>query len=155
LPNFYRGKVRDNYDLPDGRRIHCPDRVSAFDQNLAVIPFKGQMLTQIARFGSTPRATPPQPRDQYPDPNVLVRAAHDAGRDRGARLSPRHHLDRSRRYKKGERTLYGIVFPDGPRDNQKLPQTVLTPTTAAAHGAHDEPLSGEDASRAPCRRRRR
>ena len=51
LPNHYRGKVRDNYDLPDGRRlIIATDRLSAFDRNIAAIPFKGQVLTQIARF---------------------------------------------------------------------------------------------------------
>ena len=51
LPNHYRGKVRDNYDLPDGRRIIiATDRLSAFDRIIAAIPLKGQVLTQIARF---------------------------------------------------------------------------------------------------------
>ena len=51
LPKHYRGKVRDNYDLPDGRRvIIASDRLSAFDIILAAIPFKGQVLTQTARF---------------------------------------------------------------------------------------------------------
>ena len=51
LPNHYRGKVRDNYDLPDGRRIIiASDRISAFDRNLAAIPLKGQVLTQTAKF---------------------------------------------------------------------------------------------------------
>ena len=51
LPNHYRGKVRDNYDLPDGRRIIiASDRLSAFDRIITSIPFKGQVLTQIARF---------------------------------------------------------------------------------------------------------
>ena len=51
LPNHYRGKVRDNYDLPDGRRIIiASDRISAFDLILAAIPYKGQVLTQTARF---------------------------------------------------------------------------------------------------------
>ena len=51
LPSHYRGKVRDNYDLPDGRRIIiASDRLSAFDRILAAIPHKGQVLTQTARF---------------------------------------------------------------------------------------------------------
>ena len=51
LPNHYRGKVRDNYDLPDGRRIIiATDRLSAFDRIITAIPFKGLVLTQIARF---------------------------------------------------------------------------------------------------------
>ena len=51
LPNYYRGKVRENYDLPDGRRILVStDRQSAFDQVLAAVPFKGQVLTETARF---------------------------------------------------------------------------------------------------------
>ena len=51
LPNHYRGKVRDNYDLPDGRRILvASDRLSAFDIILTALPFKGEVLTQTARF---------------------------------------------------------------------------------------------------------
>ena len=51
LPNHYRGKVRDNYDLPDGRRvIVASDRLSAFDRNLCAVPCKGQVLTQTARY---------------------------------------------------------------------------------------------------------
>ena len=51
LPGLYRGKVRDNYDLADGRRvIIASDRLSAFDKVLAAIPFKGQVLTQTAKF---------------------------------------------------------------------------------------------------------
>ena len=74
LPGRYRGKVRDNYDLPDGRRIIvASDRISAFDRILAAIPWKGMVLTQTARFWF--EAT----RDicanhvlDYPDPNVVV-----------------------------------------------------------------------------------
>ena len=53
LPNHYQGKVRDNYDLPDGRRIIiASDRISAFDRILAAIPFKGQVLTRPRASGS-------------------------------------------------------------------------------------------------------
>src|ERR1700751_4813080 len=74
LPNHYRGKVRDNYDLPDGRRIIiATDRLSAFDQILTAIPLKGQVLTQTARFWfETTRDLCPNHVLEYPDPNVLV-----------------------------------------------------------------------------------
>ena len=71
LPNHYRGKVRDNYDLADGRRIIiATDRLSAFDRILTTIPCKGQVLTQIARlwFDATRDVCPNHVID-YPDPN--------------------------------------------------------------------------------------
>src|SRR5215831_353814 len=74
LPNHYRGKVRDNYDLPDGRRIIITtDRLSAFDRILTAIPFKGQVLTQIARYWFDQTGDlGPNHVIEYPDPNVLV-----------------------------------------------------------------------------------
>src|SRR3954462_10616557 len=74
LPNHYRGKVRENYDLPDGRRIIiATDRLSAFDQILTVVPPKGQVLTQAARYWF--EVTGDLSRNHvigYPDPNVVV-----------------------------------------------------------------------------------
>ena len=74
LPNHYRGKVRDNYDLPDGRRIIiATDRLSAFDRILTAVPFKGEALTQIARFWFEKTADIcPNHVIDYPDPNVVV-----------------------------------------------------------------------------------
>ena len=74
LPNHSRGKVRDNYDLPDGRRIiAASDRLSAFDRILTTIPLKGQALTQIARFWFDATADLcPNHIEVYPDPNVAV-----------------------------------------------------------------------------------
>src|ERR1700749_2503920 len=74
LPNYYRGKVRENYDLPDGRRILIStDRQSAFDPVLAAVPFKGQVLTQTARFWfeATADICPNHGLD-YPDPNLVI-----------------------------------------------------------------------------------
>src|SRR5580692_3294573 len=74
FPNHYRGKVRDNYDLPDGRRIIiASDRLSAFDRVLAAIPHKGQVLTQTARywFEKTSDICPNHVLE-YPDPNVVI-----------------------------------------------------------------------------------
>ena len=74
LPNYYRGKVRENYDLPDGRRILIStDRLSAFDRAIAAIPLKGQVLTQTARYWFERTADIcPNHVLEYPDPNVVV-----------------------------------------------------------------------------------
>src|SRR5919107_765833 len=74
LPNHYRGKVRDNYDLPDGRRILvATDRLSAFDRILTAVPLKGQVLTQLARFWfEATRDVCANHVIEYPDPTVVV-----------------------------------------------------------------------------------
>ena len=152
LPNPYFGKVRDCYDLPatadwpDGRRILiASDRISAFDRILAAIPWKGQVLTQIARFWFERTADIiPNHVIEYPDPNVVI----------GQRLSilpvevvVRGYLAGTTstsvltQYKKGARQMYGHVLPDGMRDNQALPKAIITPTSKAFDGAHDEPLT--------------
>ena len=149
LPNHYRGKVRDNYDLPDGRRIIvATDRLSAFDIVLTAIPLKGQVLTQIARFWfDATRDLCPNHVLDYPDPNVLV--------CRRLKILPVEIVVRDymagttstsiwSMYKAGRREMYGIRFPEGLRENEKLLETVITPTTKAADGAHDEPLTPEE-----------
>jgi phosphoribosylaminoimidazole-succinocarboxamide synthase len=149
LPNHYRGKVRDNYDLPDGRRIIiATDRLSAFDRIITAIPFKGQVLTQIARFwfDATGDICPNHVLE-YPDPNVLV--------CRRLAIMPveivvRDYLTGTTgtsvwpMYRAGRREIYGIRFPDGLRENQKLPGTIITPTTKAFDGGHDEPLTPDE-----------
>ncbi|HVJ53158.1 MAG TPA: phosphoribosylaminoimidazolesuccinocarboxamide synthase [Aliidongia sp.] len=149
LPNHYRGKVRDNYDLPDGRRILiATDRLSAFDRNLTAIPFKGEVLTQIARYWfDATRDLCPNHVLEYPDPNVLL--------CRKLRIMPVEVVVRDylagttstsilKLYEAGHRTIYGMPFPDGMRPNEKLPQTIITPTTKAFDGGHDEPLTGPE-----------
>lgn len=149
LPRHYRGKVRDNYDLPDGRRILvATDRLSAFDRDIAAIPFKGQVLTQTARFWFD------RTRDicanhvlDYPDANVLVCRRLDI---LPVEIVVRDYLAGTTAtsvwsmYKAGRRTVYGVELPDGLRENQKLPQTIVTPTTKAMDGAHDEPLTAAE-----------
>ena len=146
LPNHYRGKVRDNYDLPDGRRIIiASDRLSAFDISLAAIPLKGQVLTQTARFWFEATADLcPNHVIEYPDPNVVVcetltiLPVEIVVRDYLAGATGTSILSL---YKAGQREMYGIRLPDGMRDNEKLPRTIITPTTKAFHGGHDEPLT--------------
>jgi len=155
LPNPYFGKVRDCYDLPptaevpEGRRILISsDRISAFDRILAAIPYKGQVLTQVARWwfdrtgdicGNHVLA--------YPDPNVVI----------GKRLTilpveivVRGYLAGTTGtsvltlYKKGQRQMYGHTLPDGLRDNEALPRAIITPTSKAFDGGHDEPLTAAE-----------
>jgi phosphoribosylaminoimidazole-succinocarboxamide synthase len=149
LPAHYRGKVRDNYDLPDGRRIIiASDRISAFDRILAAIPLKGQVLTQTARFWfEQTRDICPNHVLDYPDPNVVVGQRLDilpveiVVRDYLAGTTGTSILTL---YKAGQRQMYGVRLPDGLRDNQKLPQPIITPTSKAFDGGHDEPLTPEE-----------
>jgi phosphoribosylaminoimidazole-succinocarboxamide synthase len=149
LPQHFRGKVRDNYTLANGRRILvASDRLSAFDKNIAAIPFKGQALTQIARFWfEKTKDICPNHAIDYPDPNVVV--------GRQLSMMPVEIIVRGylagttatsilSMYKKGWRDMYGHVFPDGLRDNEKLPKPIITPTSKGDQGAHDEPLTAED-----------
>lgn len=155
LPNPYFGKVRDCYDLPpdadhpDGRRILISsDRISAFDRILAAIPCKGQVLTQVARFWFDRTADICANHViSYPDPNVVI----------GKRLAilpvevvVRGYLAGTTstsiltQYKAGARSMYGHTLPDGLRDNQALPAPIITPTSKAFDGGHDEPLTATE-----------
>jgi phosphoribosylaminoimidazole-succinocarboxamide synthase len=135
LPGYYRGKVRENYDLPDGRRILIStDRQSAFDQILAAVPFKGELLTQIARFWfeATADIAANHVLD-YPDPNVVV----------GRRLAMlpvemvvRDYLTGSTEtsiwpmYRDGRRAMYGLHLPDGLQQERQAARH--------RHHAHDQ-----------------
>jgi len=146
LPKHYQGKVRDAYDLPDGRRIMiATDRQSAFDRILAAVPHKGQVLNQTARFWfEKTEDICPNHVISFPDPNVVI--------GRNLEMLPiemvvRDYMTGSTEtsiwpmYQRGERNLYGHDFPDGLKKNQKLPETIITPTTKAAQGDHDAPIT--------------
>lgn len=146
LPNYYRGKVRENYDLPDGSRIIIStDRLSAFDRILTCIPYKGQVLTQTARYWFEHTSDIcPNHVIAYPDPNVVVGKRLDI---LPVEIVVRGYLAGTTGtsiltlYKKGERSMYGITLPDGMRDNEKLPTPIITPTSKEFDGGHDEPLT--------------
>ena len=149
LPNFQRGKVRDSYDLDDGRRLMiATDRQSAFDKVLAAVPYKGQVLTQTARYWFDQTADIcPNHVISYPDPNVIISKRLDM---LPVEMVIRDYLTGSTEtsiwpmYERGERLLYGHQFPDGLVKNQKLPETIITPTTKGMAGEHDEPITGEE-----------
>lgn len=143
--NFYRGKVRDVYNINDDMlvMIAC-DRISAFDVVLKrPIPYKGQVLNQIAsHFLDMAAAIIPNWKIASPDPNVTV----------GHMCTPfkvemviRGYLAGHawREYKAGKRAVCGVSLPDGLRENDKLPEPIITPTIKASHG-HDEDISRED-----------
>ena len=146
LPNYYRGKVRENYDLPDGSRIIIStDRLSAFDRILTCIPYKGQVLTQTARYWfEATKDICPNHVIAYPDPNVVVGKRLDI---LPVEVVVRGYLAGTTgtsiltHYKKGERQMYGITLPDGMRDNQILPTPIITPTSKEFDGGHDAPLT--------------
>jgi phosphoribosylaminoimidazole-succinocarboxamide synthase len=146
LPNYYRGKVRENYDLPDGSRIIIStDRLSAFDRILTCIPYKGQVLTQTARYWfEATKDICPNHVIAYPDSNVVIGKRLDI---LPVEIVVRGYLAGTTGtsiltlYKKGEREMYGMRLPDGMRDNQRLPEPVITPTSKEFDGGHDEPLT--------------
>lgn len=148
-PNFSRGKVRDCYDLPDGRRLLiATDRQSAFDQVLAAVPFKGRVLTATARFWfDATRDIIANHVIAHPDPNILVARRLDM---LPVEVVVRDYLTGSTStsiwpmYAAGERCLYGVDLPDGLVKNAQLPETIITPTTKAGTGGHDRPVTPAD-----------
>ncbi len=143
--SHYVGKVRDVYNIDDKYLVMIvSDRISAFDVVLPKgIPFKGQVLNQIAsRFLDATADIVPNWKVATPDPMVTV----------GRRCEPykvemviRGYLTGHawREYKAGRRTLCGVSLPDGMFENQKFNQPIITPTTKASEG-HDEDISREE-----------
>lgn len=141
----YQGKVRDYWIVGDRRVIVTTDRQSAFDRVLGTVPYKGQVLTRMTEWWfERTRDIIPNHVLGMPDPNVLI--AQDA------RVWPVEMVIRGyitgvtdtalwTAYERGERDIYGLRFPEGLRKNQRLPEPVITPTTKAESGQHDERLT--------------
>lgn len=146
LPNRSRGKVRDWYDLPDDRRLLVTtDRLSAFDRNLAVVPYKGQVLNQLSAwwFEKTTDIIPNHVLS-LPDPNVaVVKKVNPFAIEVIVRgyITGVTETALWRRYELGEREIYGYKFKDGLRKNQQLPEPIITPTTKGGLTGHDERLT--------------
>lgn len=148
LGEKYEGKVRDNYTKNDKRFILVTDRISAFDRVLCLIPFKGQVLNQMAKFWFE------QTKDilgnhviEFPDPNVVIA--------KQCKPLPIEMVVRGYitgvtstsawfNYEKGVRNFCGNILPDGLKKNQKFEKPILTPSTKAEHGDHDESVSREE-----------
>jgi phosphoribosylaminoimidazole-succinocarboxamide synthase len=141
---FYRGKVRDVYYFGERMVMVATDRISAFDVVLPrAIPDKGRVLNQIAalNLGQT-RDLVPNWVQATPDPNVTVGFKCETF---PVEMVVRGYLagHAGREYKSGKRMLCGVSLPEGLRENDPLPQPIITPTTKA-HVGHDEDISRED-----------
>ncbi|HVK72540.1 MAG TPA: phosphoribosylaminoimidazolesuccinocarboxamide synthase [Kofleriaceae bacterium] len=146
----YDGKVRDCYiDPVHGERIIVvTDRLSAFDVVIGTIPFKGQVLNQLAQFWfDATAAIAPNHVVRSPDPNVMI--AREC-RPLAVELVMRAYLTGVtstsvwKAYEQGARTFCGHPLPDGMRKNQRLPRPILTPSTKAAKGGHDVSVSRDE-----------
>src|SRR5690606_8490172 len=141
---FYKGKVRDVYIFDEELVVVASDRISAFDVVLPEpIPFKGQVLNQIAAgFLKATSDIVPNWVTATPDPSVTI----------GKRCEPfkvemviRGYLagHAAREYNLGKRVLCGVALPEGLKENDQLPEPIITPTTKASEG-HDEDISREN-----------
>lgn len=144
--SLYKGKVRDVYNIDDKYLLMIvSDRISAFDVVLPKgIPYKGQVLNQIAaKFLDATRDIVPNWKIATPDPNVTV--GHIC-KPYPVEMIVRAYLTGSswRTYKAGGREICGIRIPDGMKEHQKFDKPLLTPTTKAEQGKHDEDISAEE-----------
>jgi len=144
LGKLYSGKVRDVYIRDDKIFMITTDRVSAFDVILGTIPFKGQILTQVANywFDKSSGIVKNHIIDR-PDPNVTVAKKCET---LPVEIVVRGYISGSmwRSYSAGERNMYGMRLADGLKRDQKFEKPIITPTTKAAMGHHDEPVSPAD-----------
>ena len=143
--SVYHGKVRDVYNIGDDLLVMvATDRISAFDVILPKgIPFKGQVLNQIAAsFLDQTADLVPNWKLATPDPMVTVGLRAEGFR---VEMIIRGYLTGSawREYKQGCRELCGVKLPDGMRENERFPEPIITPTTKAEEG-HDENISAEE-----------
>lgn len=148
LGEEYIGKVRDNYTLGDRRIIVISDRLSAFDKIITTIPFKGQVLNQMAGFWfDKTKDIVGNHTIEVPDPNAIVVKQCEAmpvemvvrGYITGVTTTSAWY-----NYEKGVRNFCGNELPEGLKKNQKFDKPILTPSTKAAHGDHDVSASREE-----------
>lgn len=144
--SVYHGKVRDVYNINDEKLVMvATDRISAFDVVLPEgIPYKGQMLNQIAaKFLDATTDICPNWKMATPDPMVTVGVMCQGF---PVEMIVRGYLCGSawRAYKSGVREICGVKLPEGMKENQKFPEPIITPTTKAEMGLHDEDISKEE-----------
>jgi len=141
---FYKGKVRDVYAFEKRLVMVASDRISAFDVILPrAIPYKGQVLNQIAaHFLNATSDIVPNWLQEVPDPNVSIGIKCQAY---PVEMVVRGYLAGHawREYALGKRSVCGVSLPDGLKENDKLPEPIITPTTKA-HEGHDEDISREE-----------
>jgi len=144
--SIYKGKVREVYNINDDLLVMiATDRLSAFDVIMPKgIPYKGQILNQIAtKFMQLTQDIVPNWLVATPDPNVAVGHLCEPFK---VEMVIRGYLSghAARQYAAGKRTLCGVAMPEGLKENDKFPEPIITPTTKAAVGTHDEDISKEE-----------
>jgi phosphoribosylaminoimidazole-succinocarboxamide synthase len=145
LGELYRGKVRDNFSSGDRIAMITTDRLSAFDRVLTTVPFKGELLNRLTTFwfDKTKDLVPNHILD-VPDPSVLiVRRLHPLPVEMVVRGYITGSLWRDQQAGRGAKA-YGIELAPDLRKDQKFEQPLLTPSTKAAVGEHDEPISAQE-----------
>tara|TARA_B100000029_G_scaffold352133_1_gene344646 strand:- start:528 stop:1475 length:948 start_codon:yes stop_codon:yes gene_type:complete len=143
LGEHYSGKVRENFYNDDLITMVTTDRVSAFDHILGTVPFKGQILTEIANFWfDKTKNIAPNHIISTPDPQVLIAKKAET---LPVEVIVRGYITGSlwREYSSGINGQYGFDLPNGLKENQKFNEPILTPSTKAEYGKHDEPISRE------------
>ncbi len=148
LGTKYEGKVRDNYTHGDKRIIITTDRISTFDRIIGCVPWKGQVLNEMAAFWFE------KTKDiignhvlSVPDPNVMVTTECEPVM---VEMVVREYVTGVTKtsiwynYQQGVRNFCGNKLPDGLKKDQKLPHPILTPSTKAAIGEHDESVSPDE-----------
>ena len=143
--SVYRGKVREVYKINDDLLVMiATDRLSAFDVVLPEgIPYKGQILNQIAtKFMQLTEDIVPNWLIATPDPNVAIGHLCEPFK---VEMVIRGYLSghAAREYALGKRTICGVTMPEGLKENDKFPTPIITPTTKADNGSHDEDISRE------------
>jgi len=141
LGELYRGKVRDNYSRGDRIVMVTTDRVSAFDHVLGTIPFKGEVLSRLTSFWfEKVKDIAPTHLLDVPDPSVMVVKRAKA---LPVEIVIRGYITGSlwRDYQAGKAGAYGIAWPAGLKKDQRFDQAIITPSTKAEYGKHDEPIS--------------
>lgn len=143
--NVYKGKVREVYNIENQQLVMiATDRLSAFDVVMPKgIPFKGQILNQIAtKMMEDTKDIVPNWLVATPDPNVAVGHLCEPFK---VEMVIRGYLSghAAREYKAGKRSLCGVAMPEGMRENDKFPEPIITPSTKADQGLHDEDISRE------------
>ncbi|MCO6164523.1 phosphoribosylaminoimidazolesuccinocarboxamide synthase [Flavobacterium sp. NRK F7] len=143
--SVYHGKVREVYNINDELLVMiATDRLSAFDVVMPKgIPYKGQILNQIAtRFMQLTEDIVPNWLIATPDPNVAVGHLCEPFK---VEMVIRGYLSghAAREYATGKRVLCGVNLPEGLKENDKFPEPIITPTTKADFGVHDEDISRE------------
>ncbi|MET3026447.1 phosphoribosylaminoimidazolesuccinocarboxamide synthase [Flavobacterium sp. UW10123] len=144
--SVYRGKVREVYNINDELLVMvATDRLSAFDVVLPKgIPYKGQILNQIAtKFMELTQDIVPNWLIATPDPNVAVGHLCDPFK---VEMVIRGYLSghAAREYAAGRKQICGVIMAEGLKENDKFPEPIITPTTKADNGSHDEDISRED-----------